>query len=237
MAFNTKIWKNQGETGADENNSVLNKNSMNDLETRIKNALNETVIKKTITANDFDNLINEGTGLFVMYGPCQNAPSNDNNKDMHWYVLQNLMDTRYCVQLSIALHTDIERIYMRHRINNSWSEWISVSQAGTYSLSGMLSIASGEIELCDSINNYDYLIIATGGVSDGTYVQSIVMPFVTEYQNGKITRASWRIGIDIPTALTANGKISFDILSTTKLRIKTNTNNANVRGIFGVKLY
>lgn len=52
--FQQKTWKNQGETGSSENNSVLNKDAMNDLESRIANAFEYTnVTAENTNLNDY----------------------------------------------------------------------------------------------------------------------------------------------------------------------------------------
>jgi len=53
MAYTKKEWKNKGENGANESNSKLDKNAMNDLENRIQSGLNEKVSKNGDTINGF----------------------------------------------------------------------------------------------------------------------------------------------------------------------------------------
>ena len=74
--FQQKIWKNQGETGADENNSVLNKDAMNDLENRITNAFEYTnVTAENTNLNDY---LETGIYFFDAKQKPENIPAGSN---------------------------------------------------------------------------------------------------------------------------------------------------------------
>ena len=63
MAYQKKNWYNTGEPEANDNNSVANKENMNDLENRIENAFNILEVK------DFESQVSfsESPGSFIQF--------------------------------------------------------------------------------------------------------------------------------------------------------------------------
>lgn len=57
MAFSKKTWLNEEDAGATDENSVLNKTNMNDLENRINNAFNDKIT---------GSIVNPDTSKFVL---------------------------------------------------------------------------------------------------------------------------------------------------------------------------
>lgn len=141
----------------------------------------------------------------------------------------------------MALNLDFKKDPMSPANANSIIEEINDMQrkTGVYKLSNNYDgVAVGdEIELADSINNYDFLMFHCGATTADTYNVSISMPHIRLYSKGIRTRPTWRVGTDIALAVTLDGKIAFNIVSETKLSVKTIIGTCNLRGILGVKLY
>lgn len=111
---------------------------------------------------------------------------------------------------------------------NTWLEngkyTVKSYQAFTELYSSM-GITSGDIELSDDINNYEYLIVATGGVDNDTYMSMPIYPFNF--------RLGFRVDEDTLVIPTVNGKCVLSITNDNKLSI-VSTNN-KVRRVYGVK--
>lgn len=135
------------------------------------------------------------------------------------------------------------------------------SNAGIYKLTDNINVTSEgtEILLSDSINNYDYLIIATGSVTV-SYNHYICMPYSSTYTKNAKTRAKWRIGTDyvqftgVYDELHTSTQfipyrflVKLETISETKLKVFTNIssmdsdnaihNVVSIRAVYGVKLY
>lgn len=93
-----------------------------------------------------------------------------------------------------------------------------------------------EVQLFDSINNYDFLVVATGAIGSNTYYHQIAMPFAGQYTGAKKAKGAWRIGIDKIISVSPSGKIVLDIVSEKKLKITEFSGDSDMRAILGVSL-
>ncbi len=120
---------------------------------------------------------------------------------------------------------------MNNRIakNNSWEQDGSITYRinnlfeQIYSSEGQ---GSGTIELSSGVNHFDYLLIATGGIGNQTYMTVPVYPF--DINTG------FRVGEDTYTINTATGKTIFKVTGDNELNI-ISTNDL-VRKIIGIKI-
>jgi hypothetical protein len=113
--------------------------------------------------------------------------------------------------------------------NNSWESNGSI----TYKINNLYEVlyssqgqGSGNISLNSGINNFDYILVATGGIGNNTYSTVAVYPF--DIDNG------FRPGEDTYNVLTATGNTIINIASETTINIQST--NDLVRKIIGVKI-
>ena len=111
---------------------------------------------------------------------------------------------------------------------------------GVYRISSPVQASSvgTEINLSDSLANYDFVLLATGSVSEGTYLHTLQMPFLVNFvenQRSKAASEAW-IGQRL-VANTFSGKIVLTVESITKLVITSYSGSEPLRGVFGVKFY
>ena len=66
MAYQKKNWLSVGESGANDSNSVLNKDNMNDLEKRIKDTFKS--MDTVFSSNTESNYIKFADGTLIQYG-------------------------------------------------------------------------------------------------------------------------------------------------------------------------
>ena len=133
MSYTKKTWENLPST-----NTPVNATGMDDLETRIK-ALDTSIIDMIglgttttksipnslrIDALDFNEV--EGTGLFIAYGPCTNAPANSGQVASHWYLIQIQHSANYRFQLAHNFGSNPDYLYRRVKSGGTWSEWKQV---------------------------------------------------------------------------------------------------------------
>lgn len=132
--FMAKSFKYKNDNFLDSSGLVHNKKNLNqmieDLNGDITGGLAK---KKRIDGFDFNEVINEGTGMFIMYGPCTNAPAGNGDNNMHWYLFQIVYSTSYCVQIAVGLHSDVKNIYIRNLIEGVWNSWFN-SNVGNFLL-------------------------------------------------------------------------------------------------------
>lgn len=106
-----------------------------------------------------------------------------------------------------------------------------VSNSGTLSninnrtqlFSGAASGVGTVITLADSITNYEFLEVTTGGVGTSQFQTSIVRPFAAR---------AWAIGTDKLALTSAQGRVTADITTDTSLTLTLAADN--VRQIYGV---
>lgn len=85
--------------------------------------------KKVIRQIDLNNLITEGSGLYIADEGCSNTPfpQHDGNTAWHWYIIQICYFYNYAVQIAISVHSDDNHIYMRHAYDNKWRAWLKLT--------------------------------------------------------------------------------------------------------------
>ncbi len=98
-----------------QNNSEL-ENRVQALETAISSKANT----KRITNCDMNELVSEGSGLFVCMAQLSNAPTNASNS--HYYTIQIVYNKDYAVQYALSLHS-IRVVYIRRKIEGTWDSW------------------------------------------------------------------------------------------------------------------
>ena len=111
---------------------------------------------------------------------------------------------------------------------------------GVYRISSPIQASSvgTEINLSNSLANYDFVLLATGSVSEGTYLHTLQMPFLANFVENQRSKAASEAWIDQRlVANTFSGKIVLTVESITKLVITSYSGSEPLRGVFGVKFY
>lgn len=113
--------------------------------------------------------------------------------------------------------------------NNSWENDGSI----TYKINNLYELiyssegqGSGSISLNSAVNNFDYLVIGTGGIGNKTYSTVSIYPF--DISEG------FRVGEDTYTIPTVSGKTILTITGESTITIEST--NDLVRKIIGVKI-
>lgn len=134
MAYNKKTWIN-----LPNQTTPLNATGMNDLETRIK-ALDTSIMDmigltttttKSIPNNlringaDFNTI--EGTGMFIAFGPCTNAPIYEGATTNHWYLIQIEYSSDYRLQIIQRLSGTGSDFFTRTKVRGTWNNWIKIT--------------------------------------------------------------------------------------------------------------
>lgn len=226
--------KNKGEEGYEE--SPINKKLLQDICDKADEIIDNLPLKKIIESGDFDNALE--TGFYVMKGFPKNAP----NSHEHFHLIVNAYtNPNYILQIATSIFSfNGNLMYTRKKINGVWESWESLNTSGLYRLSEAIntSAVGAEINLSDSVVNYDYLLIGTGAVSGDNYLTHQIVPFVSNFPLNSRGRGKWGAweGM-VPVCHTISGKVVFTFESETKMKIKSFSGNESVRGIFGVKLY
>ena len=114
------------------------------------------------------------------------------------------------------------------------------NKPGVYRISAVINLSAvgTEINLTDSIDNYDCVLLATGSISGDNYLHTLQMPFSQNFlpnQRSKSSLNGW-LGARL-VASTFSGKIVLTVESATKLVIASYSGSEPLRGIFGVKFY
>lgn len=115
-----------------------------------------------------------------------------------------------------------------------------VNKPGIYRLTGNLDAytINTEIELTDSLQNYDYIILATGAVSTNNYRHSVQMPYAANFTANQRSKASLQAWIDANlVATTLTGKIVLKTENGTTMKITEYEGSEHLRCVFGVKLF
>ena len=121
--------------------------------------------------------------------------------------------------------SNIKNIYYA---GNTWiaADKMSVKQNEVFTeLFANAGITTGDAVLSEDVTNFDYLIIATGGVDDYSYVTYPLYPFNM--------RTGFRPGEDNLSILTAGGKCVIHVKDSKTLNIISTDNK--IRRIYGVK--
>ena len=86
--------------------------------------LEQEIIRKIVIKNcDFNNLDEQGTGIFIATSQVVNAPNNASNQSYH--VIQSVW-SNYTVQIAISLWSNPIKIWGRLKVNGNWNEWTSL---------------------------------------------------------------------------------------------------------------
>lgn len=101
------------------------------------------------------------------------------------------------------------------------------NRQGVNLLTGNITVTTGTIDLSDSIYNYDFLIVTTGGIGNGTYNSSVVMPWAGSFRLN--TNYDFNFNVE-------SGYISGYFASETQIIVETNTPNLQIRQVYGVKI-
>lgn len=124
MAYQTKPWLNEEDSGATDENSVLNKTNMNDLESRILKGFTDAGINnncKGITNQDLNTICGNANGFFSGTN-LKNAPNNATNI---WFKIIHIsMNDVYKTQIAFNSSTGVA--YYRSCVNGSWKDWIQI---------------------------------------------------------------------------------------------------------------
>jgi len=135
MAYQKKAWLNEGDDGANDTNSVLNKINMNDLETRIENAFNEPPTGENcvpISHQDLNTICGNKTGFYVGTD-LTNAPGGSKS---HWFkVIHISMNDKYKTQ--IAFNSSTGTGWHRSCVNGDWLDWLLINEASRASYVSM----------------------------------------------------------------------------------------------------
>ncbi len=146
MSFPTKEWHNRG---SGKTPTPINDVGMNDLENRILNGFSNIdsdsvkyngktlskmitdvsggtdgglCVKQYVRSCNFNELPNYGSGLFIAFGPCTNAPSESGSSNMHWYVIQLVLNNTHSFQFAFRAHSARDA-YIRRQVAGSWESW------------------------------------------------------------------------------------------------------------------
>lgn len=123
MAYQNKTWLNEEDSGATDENSVLNKTNMNDLESRILQGFNDAGINsncKGISNQDLNTVCGNANGFFSGTN-LTNAPNNATNI---WFKVINIsMNDVYKTQ--IAFNSSTGNAYYRSCVNGTWQNWVA----------------------------------------------------------------------------------------------------------------
>ena len=123
--FNKKNWLSVGESGANDNNSVLSKENMNDLENRIFQAfeqLDSDLKYETITSGDFDDLVGDEKNrnypkkYYISTIDMKNQPHAHYGWLTYFYQTVN-------TQIQIFFTNDV-KMFARHKNGGVWAEWV-----------------------------------------------------------------------------------------------------------------
>lgn len=126
-AFNKKTWYNQNETGANANNSVLNKTTMNDLENRIEKATSCKIVTEENT--DLDNYKEAGIYFFDTKQKPTNIPAGNNGWLQVFKGSGNFVKQIW-FRAGTANTNDYET-YVRTN-TGSWSNWVKLVSIADY---------------------------------------------------------------------------------------------------------
>lgn len=75
-----------------------------------------------INAADFNEI--DGTGFYIGYNGCTNAPTGNGEANVHWYIIQIEHNSNYKVQLAYWLTGATQTMYKRLKVNGTWQEWL-----------------------------------------------------------------------------------------------------------------
>lgn len=226
--------KNFGESGYES--SPVNKQLLQDMCNKTDEVIDNLPIKKVIEAGDFNDVVE--TGFYVMRSNPSNAPINHEHFHL---IVSTYTNSNYILQIATSIFTfNGNLIYTRKRVNGAWEPWAPLNASGMYRLTEQLNLSTvgAEIELSDSVVNYDYLLIATGAIGGDNYLTHQIVPFVSNFPLNQKGRGSWGAWSGmVPVCHTISGKVVFTFESETKMKIKSYSGTETVRGVFGVKLY
>ena len=115
-----------------------------------------------------------------------------------------------------------------------------INMPGIYRLTGNLDAytVNTEFELTDSLQNYDYIIFATGAVSTNNYRHSVQMPYAANFKANQRSKANLQAWIDSNlVATTLTGKIVLKTENGTTMKIIAYEGSEHLRSVLGVKLF
>lgn len=147
------------------------------------------------------------------------------------------------------IRTTSGTIYIRNAVNSSdsWSEWKQVNKKnnnrfGMINLVGnhaILGVASGTIDLTESIQYYDILVFQIGEVSGYNLSNCVAMPFIGQFGNENNENDGWRLDDTIKLNFfngTTASYITLKINNYNQLEIVSNPSNASIRGVVGLNI-
>lgn len=77
---------------------------------------------------NLNELVGYGSGMYVAFATCQNAPYNNGVNNWHWYVIQVVYAHDYCCQIAMSLHTET-KVFARQKIAGGWNDWKALAFA------------------------------------------------------------------------------------------------------------
>lgn len=112
----------------DSSSVVHNKKSIKDMINSINgNTDGGLAVKRAFRGVSLNNLVSYGNGLFVGMDGCTDTPTYSGQKTYHWYIIQLVYNSGYCVQIAAAVHSDDSTLYKRHLQDNKWYSWKKIT--------------------------------------------------------------------------------------------------------------
>ncbi len=174
--FNKKNWLNVGDSGANDNNSVLNKTTMNDLENRIEAITTTTRASGQSSDDDMNNYTENG----IYYFPYQ--PKNSPPVVNGFLVVMSYNNTvkQLFFRHGTANSNDFETYVRTRNDATTWSDWtkffVERTRTGTVTCnSAFTNINVNKYTKVGNLVHIYFRIQATKEISGGQPI--ITLPF------------------------------------------------------------
>lgn len=120
-----KIYKNDLTTKLNANDFQENVDKIDEIIENVNNIQNITckVIKESQC--NADELTKYGNAIIETENVSYNFPETGSSQ--HYHLLQFVYDSNYAVQLAIHVWRIPMRIYIRRKVNGTWSSWTSLT--------------------------------------------------------------------------------------------------------------